>query len=88
MHTPWHQSDSICLYAPQIQAIFPGDTQLVLTSPGGEYPGGYLNSLKRITSKKIRTIYPGHDKPITREVQEKILATVAMMQGSQAQQMT
>jgi glyoxylase-like metal-dependent hydrolase (beta-lactamase superfamily II) len=82
IHTPGHSSDSICLYAPQAQAIFSGDTQLALRGPGVDYAPGYLDGLERLAGKIVQTIYSGHDEPITDHAREIILKTVVTVKTS------
>jgi glyoxylase-like metal-dependent hydrolase (beta-lactamase superfamily II) len=82
IHTPGHSSDSICLYAPQAQAVFSGDTQLVVRGAGGDYEQGYLDGLVRLAGKKVQCIYSGHDDPITDHVREVLLKTVALVGSS------
>ena len=84
IHTPGHSSDSICLFAPQAQAVFSGDTQLRIRGPGGDYSLEYLNGLERLADRKIRFIYSGHDEPITENVSEILRETVMFMKRSRA----
>jgi len=84
IHTPGHSSDSICLYAPQVRAVFSGDTQLRIRGPGGDYTQGYLDGLERLSGKQVRSIYSGHDEPVTENVQEILRETVALVQRSRA----
>jgi len=84
IHTPGHSSDSICLYAPQAQAVFSGDTQLRIRGPGDDYPQGYLDGLRRLADKKVQSIYSGHDEPVTENVQQILQETVELVQKSRA----
>jgi glyoxylase-like metal-dependent hydrolase (beta-lactamase superfamily II) len=84
IHTPGHSSDSICLYANQAQAVFSGDTQLRIRGPGNVYPQGYLKGLERLSGKKIRAIYSGHDEPMTDHISETLRETVALVKKSTA----
>ena len=59
IHTPGHSSDSICLYAPQAQAVFSGDTQLRVGGPGGDYCQEYLLGLGKLAGRRIELIYSG-----------------------------
>ena len=77
IHTPGHSSDSICLYAPQVQAVFSGDTQLRMTGTGGNYRHGYLEGLEKLAARQIQSIYSGHDEPVTKNAQATIMATLA-----------
>jgi glyoxylase-like metal-dependent hydrolase (beta-lactamase superfamily II) len=66
IHTPGHSSDSICLYCAEQEILFSGDTPLRVRTGGGGYPNEFVEALKRLTQKKIKTIYPGHDLPKTK----------------------
>lgn len=72
IHTPGHSSDSICLYAPAIKALFSGDTQLKPDQSCEMYTREYLEGLTKLAGKKIKGIYAGHDAPRT-EGCEKII---------------
>lgn len=65
IHVPGHSSDSICLYAPAAEALFSGDTQLRPHPSGEEYSEGYAAGLRKLVERKIKTIYAGHDAPLT-----------------------
>lgn len=82
IRTPGHSSDSICLYASQVQALFSGDTQLRIMMPGGDYTQGYLEGLEKLAGRKIQSIYSGHDAPITKNAQATIFETLAIVTGS------
>jgi len=64
IHTPGHTSGSICVYEPEKQFMFTGDTLF----SGGILPviaesgsiGDYINSLKLLQTRHIKEIYPGH----------------------------
>ncbi len=60
-----HSNDSICLYCSDEKVLFSGDTPLNIKSPGGCYPVSFVSALERIVSLDIRTIYSGHDAPVT-----------------------
>lgn len=77
IHTPGHSSDSICLYAPQAQAVFSGDTQLKIRGPDGDYSREFLNGLERLAGREIRSIYSGHDEPISKNVMEILCNSLA-----------
>jgi glyoxylase-like metal-dependent hydrolase (beta-lactamase superfamily II) len=88
IHTPGHSSDSICLYAPEPQAVFSGDTQLRTRGGDGgcDYTPAYLAGLERLASRKISYIYSGHDEPITNQARDLVLATLALVKSSGNQQ--
>lgn len=82
IHTPGHSSDSICLYAPSAQALFSGDTQIKVRTPGDVYTPGYLAGLVKLAGRKIERIYSGHDEPLTIRARETILETLANVRKS------
>lgn len=76
LHTPGHSTDSICLYAASLQALFSGDTQLRVKSTHEPCARNYLDGLTKLASRKIQSIYSGHDAPLTEGCQEIIQQTV------------
>ena len=81
VHTPGHSSDSICLYAPQAQAVFSGDTQLKIRGTDGDYSREFLNGLERLAGREIRSIYSGHDDPISKNVAEILCNSLAVVKS-------
>uniref|UniRef100_A0A7J3M037 MBL fold metallo-hydrolase n=1 Tax=Archaeoglobus fulgidus TaxID=2234 RepID=A0A7J3M037_ARCFL len=67
--TPGHTGDSMCLYIPDLDTIFTGDTVLpnAIAAPD-PFVGGnlkdYVNSLRLLRSLKVKNCLPGHGKPI------------------------
>jgi glyoxylase-like metal-dependent hydrolase (beta-lactamase superfamily II) len=64
IHTPGHTSGSICLYEVNRNLLFTGDTvfakgALSYISESGSI-GDYINSIGRLTTMKVKEIYPGH----------------------------
>ncbi|HMK65670.1 MAG TPA: MBL fold metallo-hydrolase [Thermodesulfobacteriota bacterium] len=82
IHTPGHSSDSICLYCRQAEVLFSGDTPLKIMTVGGGYSQEYIEALTRISSKQIRTIYPGHDQPMTHKLKEMLQLTLENVKTS------
>lgn len=64
VHTPGHTSGCICIYEPQQHFMFTGDTLVA----GGDLPpvlesgsgSDYVNSLERLNTLKLSSIFPGH----------------------------
>ena len=83
LHTPGHSSDSICLYAPSQQAIFAGDTQVRVNWPGDDYDADYIQAMKRVANRDIRTIYTGHDVPLVAGCHDVLLRTLRNIGSSQ-----
>jgi len=65
IHTPGHSSDSICLYAPAVMALFSGDTQLRPHQSCEEYTRESMAGLMKLAGRAIESIYAGHDAPLT-----------------------
>ena len=76
IHTPGHSTDSVCLYDPADQVLFSGDTPLNIMTPGGSYSVEFVRSLEKLARLPIKTIFPGHDQPITHGAQEMIRTTL------------
>lgn len=64
IHVPGHTEDSICLYNEQDGALFVGDANLMIRSEAGEYDIRYVRSLEALCRREVKTIYPGHGKPV------------------------
>ncbi len=65
LHTPGHSDDSICVYLPSPGILFSGDTIFRISDNQGTYSQSYRNTLERLATLDIRTIYPGHGNPVT-----------------------
>lgn len=66
LHTPGHCSGAICLYEPEHQLLFTGDTIFANGTLGGIFPSGnisdYIGTLQQLSYMKIREMYPGHGR--------------------------
>jgi glyoxylase-like metal-dependent hydrolase (beta-lactamase superfamily II) len=82
MHTPGHSNDSICLYCAQEKVLFSGDTPLNIRSAGGSYQQVFVKSLRRIAGLDIKTIYSGHDCPVTENAGDMIQNTLKHVNSS------
>jgi len=67
MHTPGHSDDSICVFLPETGVLFSGDTLYRISDHLGAYPRAYLHTLERLAGLPVRTIYPGHGRPVKRD---------------------
>lgn len=76
IHTPGHSSDSICIYNEEEQILFSGDTTIQVRDILGSYTPDYLETLNKLSRLKIKTIYPGHGKPITENPEDIIKYTI------------
>ena len=66
LHTPGHCSGSVCLYEPEHQILFTGDTIFAGGTLGGIFPSGnisdYVGTLQQLRNMKVKEIYPGHGR--------------------------
>jgi len=82
LHTPGHSSDSICLYNFTHRILFSGDTQLRIHTAGGAFAQEYIETLRRLSTLRIETIYSGHDEPIDNNAEGIILETLRNIRNS------
>ena len=82
LHTPGHSSDSICLYSLHHRILFSGDTQLRGRTAGGIFTPEYVESLRRLSTLRIETVYSGHDEPIVGNAEKIILDTLRNVRNS------
>jgi len=79
--TPGHSVGSLCFYGKKEQVLFSGDT---LFSHGGfgryDFPGGDFNSLlhsiERLSTFKVKNLYPGHGPIVERDADDHILRSL------------
>jgi len=67
LHTPGHTSGCICLYEAKEKLLFTGDTvfgggTLSSIASSGSI-SDYMNSLQRLSSLKVKELYPAHGRP-------------------------
>lgn len=77
-HTPGHSPGSICLYVPEEDAVFTGDTLMNMQVGRTDLPGGnkeqLIRSLQRLATLPDRTkVYPGHGLPTTIKAERWLL---------------
>ena len=70
VHTPGHTPEHVCYHWADHEALFVGDLLLGVgdTTWVAEYPGcvaDYLDSLERVRTLGVRTLYPAHGPPLT-----------------------
>jgi glyoxylase-like metal-dependent hydrolase (beta-lactamase superfamily II) len=82
LHTPGHSSDSVCLYNFTHRILFSGDTQLRIRSSEGFFAPEYVETLRRLSTLRIDTIYSGHDEPVTNNAEGIILETLRIVRNS------
>jgi len=76
IYTPGHSHDSICIYCEQDRVLFSGDVNLNIKTSGGTFQDDYVQALERLSTKNIKTIYPGHGSPIIGNADEGIRRTL------------
>ncbi|MFZ5776147.1 MAG: MBL fold metallo-hydrolase [Thermodesulfobacteriota bacterium] len=64
IHTPGHSSDSICLYAPSVKALFSGDTSFSRTEADWRGEPEYMDGMRKVAGRRVAAIYSGHDGPV------------------------
>lgn len=79
LYTPGHTTDSISIYCPTLKALFTGDLQFDIKSPGGSYSLEYLLSIEKIAALKLDIIYPGHGQPVTENIPEILNRTIQIV---------
>jgi hydroxyacylglutathione hydrolase len=76
LHTPGHCSGCICLYEPDHELLFTGDTVLAGGTLSGILGSGnisdYIKSLQRLSNLKVEEMYPGHGR-ISTNAQEDLV---------------
>jgi glyoxylase-like metal-dependent hydrolase (beta-lactamase superfamily II) len=82
LYTPGHSSDSVCLYNHVQRILFSGDTQLRVRSAGGAYSPEYVETLRRLSTLRINTIYSGHDDTVHHQAEELIRETLRNVRNS------
>ena len=76
IHAPGHSNDSICFYCAKEKVLFSGDTPLHIMTPGGSYEDDFISVLERLDRLGIKTIFSGHDDPITSSASDMIHNTL------------
>jgi glyoxylase-like metal-dependent hydrolase (beta-lactamase superfamily II) len=64
MAIPGHSSDSICIYCPEEEVLFSGDTPVFIWGTENTYEKSFLMGFEALARKKIGIIYPGHGELI------------------------
>ena len=64
IHTPGHSSDSISLHNEDHEVLFVGDTPVMIRRSDSWHENDFINALKRLCQKKVKSIYFGHGDPV------------------------
>lgn len=65
---PGHTSDSVCIYCPEEEILFSGDTPVIIWGTENTYEKSFVKGFEYIAVKKIKAIYPGHGEVIYNEI--------------------
>jgi len=76
IHSPGHSSDSVCLYCEENGILFSGDTPIMIQSPVGSYEEDFVQALRTISRKHVRTVYCGHGPPLLNKCNDIILRSM------------
>ena len=82
IYLPGHSSDSICLCCKEDEILFSGDAPLRIMTAGGSYSADFIDGLENLMRHPIRTIYPGHDKPIREKATDIVRTTLRNVKNS------
>jgi glyoxylase-like metal-dependent hydrolase (beta-lactamase superfamily II) len=86
IHTPGHTPGSICLYHEGEEVLISGDTVFTHGSFGRyDLPGGNLpslrDSLRKLSGRAVRGVYPGHGEPLREGGGRHIAAALKVVEG-------
>jgi len=81
-HTPGHSNDSISIFFPKTGDLFLGDTPYNIKTIGGTYQKVYIEAMERLCSLDVKSIYSGHDDPITQNAKIILLSTLSVIRRS------
>jgi glyoxylase-like metal-dependent hydrolase (beta-lactamase superfamily II) len=66
LHAPGHSSGSVCLYEPDRELLFTGDTIFSGGVLGGIFPSGSLSdytwTLRQLSALRVKEFLPGHGR--------------------------
>ncbi len=78
LHTPGHCSGCICIYEPDHELLFTGDTVLAGGTLSGILGSGnisdYIKSLQRLSRLRVEEMYPGHGRISTNAEEDLVKA--------------
>lgn len=80
---PGHSEDSLCVYNAMDGDLFVGDAPVMLQSNGGTHDERFRNALTILSRKKVEAIYFGHGEPRLNGAKKMLLASLAVLEGSQ-----
>jgi glyoxylase-like metal-dependent hydrolase (beta-lactamase superfamily II) len=83
IHTPGHSQDSVCIYFNKSNVLFSGDTVLFIKSKGGSYSIEYIQMIERFMKYNLKTIYSGHDLPVTENINKHLAFSLSNIKESE-----
>ncbi len=82
IHTPGHSSDSISLYNEDHKVLFVGDTPVIVRGLNGGYEDDFINALKKLCHKKVKSIYFGHGDPVMQGGHSLLIESLSNIRNS------
>ena len=79
---PGHTSDSICIYCPEEEILFSGDTPMMIWGTDNTYERSFLHGFEELAKKKFHAIYPGHGEIVETGVPELIRQSLINLHNS------
>ncbi|MDD3574465.1 MBL fold metallo-hydrolase [Methanospirillum sp.] len=79
---PGHTSDSICIYCPEEEILFSGDTPVAIWGTGNSYEKAFVLGFEKLAKKKFHTIYPGHGEIINTDTSGLIRRSLSNLYNS------
>ena len=79
---PGHTSDSICIYCPEEEILFSGDTPVMIWGADNTYEKAFVFGFEELGKKKIHAIYPGHGEIICNNVPGLIRQSLLNLRNS------
>ncbi|WP_027357670.1 MBL fold metallo-hydrolase [Desulforegula conservatrix] len=73
IHMPGHSDDSLCFFSPSDGSLFVGDVPVIIKSSGGTYEKAFIEKMKILSGKNIKTIYFGHGDPLTENPAQAVM---------------
>jgi glyoxylase-like metal-dependent hydrolase (beta-lactamase superfamily II) len=82
VHVPGHTEDSIALYCEEEQALFVGDSPVIVRSIGGTYEPGFIAALEGLCERRVERIYFGHGDPLVTNASNSLRLSLANVLAS------
>ena len=67
IHVPGHSTDSVCVYSPEHEILFSGDSPLIIWGTEATYELTFVTAFKKLAQLRVSAIYPGHGEPILQD---------------------